>query len=123
MKVKTLLLAFLTWLIPMAVSMLMYEPETNSYLPNMVVFKSVMLVLLFTLTFIFFNRIKMYETTKWWKIAVIFTIICSILDFAVLIGVFGTSISLWAMAIFPFYLLSFFGLGYFILGAKRKTKV
>lgn len=117
-KQKTYLFAFLTWFIPMAVSMLMYDKATNSYLPNLPVFKTVMLALLFGLTYLFFRNIEKVEHTNWVYVALLFTITCSILDTAVLIGVFKMEIIMWITAIFPFYLLSFFVFGYFLLKNK-----
>lgn len=118
LKPKTYLYAFLTWLIPMAVSMFMYDKETNSYLPNLPVFKTVMLVLLFGLTYVFFKQIVKFDKTKWISVALLFTAVCSILDMGVLIGLFKMEIMMWVMAIFPFYLLSFFGFAYWLLKQK-----
>lgn len=117
-KPKTYLFAFLTWFIPVLVSMFMYDKETNSYLPNLAVFKTVMLVLLFSLTYIFFKQIKKSDTSTWISIAILFTVFACVFDFIVLIGLFKYAFSMWAMAIFPFYLLSFFGFGYWLLKVK-----
>lgn len=117
-KSKTYLFAFLTWFIPMAISLLMYDKETNSYLPNLPVFKTVMLVLLFGLTYLFFRQIAKTDKTKWTSIALLFTVVCSLFDMIVLIGLFKMPVQMWAMAIFPFYLLSFYGLGYWLLRVK-----
>ena len=117
-KPKTYLFAFLTWFIPMAVSIFMYDKETNSYLPNLPVFKTVMLVLLFGLTYMFFKQIVKFDKAKWTSVALLFTIVCSILDMGVLIGLFKMEIMMWVMSIFSFYLLSFFGFGYWLLGQK-----
>ncbi len=122
MKAKTILFAFLTWFIPMAVSMIMYDYESNAYLPNFITFKAVMLVLLFGLTFYFYRLIKKYESGNWLKIATLFIVICSVLDFAVLLTVFKVSLVTWAMAILPFYLLSFYGLGFLMLRKRIKVK-
>ena len=118
-KGKTYLFAFLTWFIPMLVSMFMYNKETNSYLPNIPVFKTVMLALLFTLTYLFFKQVSKSDKTKWTSIAFLFTVICSVLDMIVLIGLFKMEIQMWAITIFPFYLLSFYSLGYWILKPKQ----
>lgn len=117
-KPKTYLFAFLTWFIPMAISMFMYDKATNSYLPNLPVFKTIMLVLLFGLTYLFYKQIAKSDNTKWTSIALLFTVACSLLDMVVLIGLFKMEISMWAMAIFPFYLLSFFGFGAWLLKSK-----
>lgn len=117
-KPKTYLYAFLTWFIPIAVSMFMYNKETNSYLPNLAVFKTIMLVLLFGLTYLFFKQIVKSDNSKWTSVAILFTVVCSILDLGVLIGLFKMEIMMWVMAIFPFYLLSFFGFGYWLLRQK-----
>lgn len=121
MKAKTFLFAFLTWFIPVAVSVLMYDPQSNEYLPNFIVFKLVMLLLLFGLTFYFFQKIKKYEISSWVKISTVFILICSILDFAVVVAFFNVSISTWVMAIFPFYIISFYGLGFLML-RKMESK-
>lgn len=117
---KTYLFAFLTWFIPMAVSMFMYDKETNSYLPNIPVFKTVMLSLLFGLTYLFYKQLAKSDNAKWTSTALLFTIVCSILDMAVLIGIFKMEILMWILAIFPFYILSFFGFGYWLLRPKTK---
>lgn len=103
----------------MLVSLFMYDKETNSYLPNIPVFKTVMLALLFTLTYLFFKQVSKSDKTKWTSIAFLFTVICSVLDMIVLIGLFKMEIQMWAITIFPFYLLSFYSLGYWILKPKQ----
>jgi hypothetical protein len=122
MKAKTFLFAFLTWFIPIAVSMLMYDYQTNAYVPNFITFKVVMLVLLFGLTYYFYRIIKKHQHLNWLKTAIIFTVTCSVLDFAFLLTVFKVSLPVWSMAIFPFYLLSFFGLGFLMLRKRIKVQ-
>lgn len=114
-KIKTYLFAFLTWLIPFAVSMMLYDQETNSYLPNLAVFKALMLILLFGLTYFFYKKIKNFDDSNWISTAILFTVIYSILDLTVLVGLLKLGISMWFMAIFPFCILSFFGIGYWVL--------
>ncbi|UXE68660.1 MAG: hypothetical protein KA713_08860 [Chryseotalea sp. WA131a] len=118
-KGKTYLYAVLTWLIPIVVSFFMYDPKTNQYLPNIPVFKSVMIALTALLAYYFFRKIKASDTASpWYAYAILFVVICSLLDFAVLLTVFKVEFSVWAMAIFPVYLIVFFGFGYFMLGKK-----
>ncbi|MCA4900470.1 MAG: hypothetical protein ACK514_03095 [Bacteroidota bacterium] len=57
-KGNTYLYAVLTWLIPIVVSFFMYDPQTNQYLPNIPVFKSVMIALTTLLTYYFFKKKK-----------------------------------------------------------------
>lgn len=115
---KTYLFAFLTWFIPFAVSMLLYDQETDSYLPNLAVFKTLMLILLFGSTYFFFKKIQKFDDSKWISIAILFTVLYSILDLSVLVGLFKMELSMWLMAIFPFCILSFFGIGYWVLRPK-----
>lgn len=118
-KGKTYLYAVLTWLIPIVVSFFMYDPKTNQYLPNIPVFKSVMIALTSLLAYYFFRKIKATDTgSPWYAYAILFVVVCSLLDFAVLLTVFKVAFSVWAMAIFPVYIIVFFGFGYFILGKK-----
>jgi len=119
-KGNTYLYAVLTWLIPIVVSFFMYDPQTNQYLPNIPVFKSVMIALTTLLTYYFFKKIKTSDTASpWYAYALLFVVVCSVLDFAVLLTVFKVEFSVWAMAIFPVYLIVFFGLGYLMLGKKK----
>ena len=51
----------------------------------------------------------------------LFTIVCSLLDLVVLVLGMGVEFKTWLTTIFPFYLISFYGLGYWIL-KKGKVK-
>lgn len=118
-KGKTYLYAVLTWLIPIVVSFFMYDPKTNQYLPNIPVFKSVMIALTALLAYYFFRKIKASDAASpWYSYAILFVVVCSVLDFAVLLTVFKVEFSVWVMAIFPVYVIVFFGFGYFMLGKK-----
>jgi hypothetical protein len=81
----------------------------------------VMIALTTLLTYYFFRKIKASDTASpWYAYAILFVVICSLLDFAVLLTVFKVEFSVWAMAIFPVYLIVFFGFGYFMLRGKTK---
>jgi hypothetical protein len=97
----------------------MYDPKTNQYLPNIPVFKSVMIALTALLAYYFFRKIKAIDmASPWYAYAILFVVVCSVLDFAVLLTVFKVEFSVWVMAIFPVYVIVFFGFGYFMLGKK-----
>lgn len=40
----------MTWLVPLVVSGIMYDPATKEFLPNLVVFKPVMIAILIAVT-------------------------------------------------------------------------
>jgi hypothetical protein len=102
--------------------MLLYDQASNFYLPNLAVFKTLMLILLFGLTYFLYKKIRKIDDSKWTSIAILFTILYSILDLTVLIGIFKMDISMWLMAILPFCIFSFFGIGYWILRPKMMDK-
>lgn len=98
----------------------MYDPNTNQYLPNIPVFKSVMIALTTLLTFYFFSKIKANDqSSEWYAYAIFFVVVCSVLDFAVLLTVFKVDFSIWALTIFPVYIIVFFGVGYLFLKKRN----
>ena len=117
---KTYLYAFLTWFVPLLTSMFLYDQENDVYLPSFAAFKTLMLALLFGLTFLSYKRIKK-DNFKWTSVALLFTAVYSIFDMVVLIIEFKMDIFMWLAAIFPFCLVSFFGIGYMVLKPETKT--
>jgi hypothetical protein len=103
--------SFLSWIIPFAVSIFMVNPVTGEYLPNFVIFKVVMLLLLSTITYYSYINIKKFGGLTI-KVPNTFLAVNSIMDILVLMLAFQIPLSIWFITILPIYFIVFYGIYY-----------
>jgi hypothetical protein len=105
---KVLGFSLLTWMIPFVVSIFMVDPVTNEYLPNFIVFKVVMFLILTVVTYGLYTSLKKDQLLT---IATpnTFVLVNILLDMVVLVLAFQIPISVWATTVLPIYLIVFYG--------------
>jgi hypothetical protein len=105
-KLKIVLGAFITWLVPLAVSFGLYNPETKIYLPNYLGFKIIMAVI---------AAITCFLTLRWLAktqkltpvVPAAYTALNSVLDVILLVGLLKMPVVIWVTTVFPIYVLVF----------------
>lgn len=106
---RSLIGAFITWLIPLAVSFGLYDPATGVYLPNFLGFKLIMAAL---------AAASAYATYRWiarqkpLEIGVPNTYLAlnAVLDIILLVAMFGMPLLSWLTTIFPIYIVVFYAI-------------
>lgn len=106
---RTLIGAFITWLIPLAVSFGLFDPATGIYLPNFIGFKIIMAAL---------AALSAYFTYRWIAQATplragvpnTYLALNAILDLILLVAAFGMPFLSWLTTIFPIYVVVFYAL-------------
>jgi DMSO reductase anchor subunit len=91
----------------------MIDPVTKAYLPNEIVFKLVMFLLLAVIVYVSAKKL----TSTWKENALIFSGINVLLDVIVLIMVFKMPTTEWLYTILPIYIVCFIG-GFYLLRNK-----
>jgi hypothetical protein len=115
------LAGFLAWLIPLVVSFFFFDRSTNSYKPNYLAFKVIMLFTLVLTAIILYLYIRSTGGANWLLTTLVFILFSCVLDVLVLINIFkGISIEQWVLTVLPVYLVVFTGLSYLLL---RKEKL
>ena len=117
-------MAFVSWVIPLAVSFLLFNPNTREYLPNYPVFKIIMAIVLFVVTYWLFMRLHTEMKESKWKVSAVFLVTNIVLDLIVLVGVLAMSLSTWVLTVLPFYVVAFFGVEWYMqtYHLKQPTK-
>lgn len=112
-NLKTVLGAFLTWLVPLVISFGLYNPETKAYLPNYVGFKLIMVLLAAAISFLTMRWISRHQVLTP-IVPTAYVVLNSALDLLVLVGALKMSATFWATTVFPIYVLVF-GMIYLIV--------
>ncbi|OYU03469.1 MAG: hypothetical protein CFE36_01565 [Sphingomonadaceae bacterium PASS1] len=106
---RTLIGAFITWLVPLFVSFGLFDPATQFYVPGFVGFKIIMILTVAAVTFFTYCWIARHRPLVW-GMAAVYLAINSLLDLLVLILLFKVPIESWLMTILPIYIVIFFAI-------------
>ena len=110
-KKQVLFFALLSWIIPFGVSIVMVDPVSKEYLPNFTVFKAVMFILLLTLSYFFYKRLKIQSLLDMPSVHT-FLLSNILLDSLILLLVINLPFFLWVTTVLPIYLIVFYGMYY-----------
>lgn len=97
------------WLIPVFISFFMVDPQTHAFLPNIYIFKTVMVVSSAAVSYCFYAYLSSRRGLSI-LVPVIFLVVRAIIDNVMLALGQVMTVGRWAFTILPFYLLVFFGL-------------
>ncbi|MGL4759333.1 MAG: hypothetical protein ACRCXZ_08410 [Patescibacteria group bacterium] len=110
---------FLSWIIPLVVSLFIYKPETKEWTLGQPTSKLLLIGVLFVTTLILYLYFRKSKDVNWVIIPFVYLMINSFLDTTLLVS-FWKSMDLWTwvLTVLPFYIIVFFGLAYFLLRKK-----
>jgi hypothetical protein len=111
--------SFITWLIPMSVSFVLYNPANQFYYPNFIGFKIIMATVAACATYFTYRWIARHRSLGW-SVATVYLVVNAALDMLVIILLFKMPLAFWLATILPVYLVVFFAMMAYLLRSQRQ---
>ena len=110
---RALVAALIIWIVPLAVSFGLYNPQTDVYIPNYWGFKLIMAALGGVTAWFCYRWLARSQPLT---IGVPNTVIAvnAVLDLLLLVMTFGMPLSNWALTILPIYLVVYYGIWWWL---------
>lgn len=110
---RSIVSAFIIWIVPLAVSFGLYNPQTGVYVPSYLGFKAIM-ALLGAIAAWFCYRWVAKAQPLTWGVPNTVVAVNAVLDMLLLVLAFGMPLSAWLSTILPIYVVVYYGVYLFV---------